>query len=287
MDPKRLKPLHVSLFIGIAFVACVLIITSSSWFESPTTQVHTNWRDVIRIGYAIEPPYAFLDSQGRVTGEAPEVAGVVARRAGIRTVRFVLCDFGDLIDSLIAGEIDMIAAGMFITPERAKRIDFSRPTTVVHPALLVARGNPQGLHSYVSIAANAKITVAALQGAVEHGQLLEAGVPASRIVVVHNAQAGVDALRKQAVAAFALSEPSLRYIATRNPDKYEVAAPFSPGRTPSSPPAVCAFAFRKDSDEMREAFNDILASYLGSAEHLELITPFGFGLHTLPDTSTP
>ncbi|MGN2393329.1 hypothetical protein ACTFO6_17800, partial [Pelomicrobium sp. G1] len=37
----------------------------------------------IRIGFADEAPFAYLDTQrGRVTGEAPEVARVILRRLG-------------------------------------------------------------------------------------------------------------------------------------------------------------------------------------------------------------
>lgn len=36
---------------------------------------------VVRIGYAVEPPFALVAPQGRVTGESPEVARAVWRTA--------------------------------------------------------------------------------------------------------------------------------------------------------------------------------------------------------------
>jgi polar amino acid transport system substrate-binding protein len=36
----------------------------------------------LRIGYAVEAPYAFLGTNGEVTGESPEVARRIASRLG-------------------------------------------------------------------------------------------------------------------------------------------------------------------------------------------------------------
>lgn len=41
---------------------------------------------------------------------------------------------------------------MFITPERCEQADFSNPEYVATTALLVQRGNPEGLSDYASVA---------------------------------------------------------------------------------------------------------------------------------------
>src|SRR3546814_5312836 len=47
----------------------------------------------IRIGYANEAPYAYMDSsQNRITGEAVEIARVVLKRMGINDVEGVLTE---------------------------------------------------------------------------------------------------------------------------------------------------------------------------------------------------
>lgn len=52
----------------------------------------------IRIGYANEAPYAYMDSkEARVTGESVEIARVVLKRMGIDEVEGVLTEFGSLI----------------------------------------------------------------------------------------------------------------------------------------------------------------------------------------------
>lgn len=60
-------------------------------------------------------------------------------------------DFGALIPGLQAGQFDMIAAGMFITPERAEQIIFSDPDYCVSNSFAVAEGNPLGISDFQSI----------------------------------------------------------------------------------------------------------------------------------------
>jgi len=47
-----------------------------------------------------------------------------------------------------------------------------------------------------------------------------------------------------------------------------------------------AFAFRKEDEDLRDAFDAALAEFIGTPEHLAIIAPFGFGEHNLPDTTT-
>ncbi|NTV62864.1 MAG: transporter substrate-binding domain-containing protein, partial [Oscillochloris sp.] len=103
--------------------------------------------DTIRIGYAVEAPFAFLAPGDVVTGESPEVARAVVQRLGITQITWVQTDFDQLIPELEEGRFDLIAAGMFITPDRAQRVAFSQPTFHVKQGLLVLVGNPYGLHS--------------------------------------------------------------------------------------------------------------------------------------------
>ena len=96
----------------------------------------------VRIGYAVEAPYAYL-ADGRVTGESPEVARAIFARLGIDSLVWVQQDFGALIDDLRRGRFDVIAAWMFITPERERQIAFSVPTFCVTAPAEVMRTSPE------------------------------------------------------------------------------------------------------------------------------------------------
>jgi polar amino acid transport system substrate-binding protein len=107
---------------------------------------------VVRVGFANEAPFAFIDtSSGRLTGEAPEIARVVFSRLGVGEIEGVLTEFASLIPGLKAGRFDVIAAGMYVTPERCREVAFSQPTYAVGEAFLVAAGNPLQLHGYEDV----------------------------------------------------------------------------------------------------------------------------------------
>jgi len=240
------------------------------------------------IGYAEEPPYAFALENGTVTGESPEVAKAIAARLGITNVEWRLVEFGDLIDELEAGSIDLVAAGMFITPERAGRVAFSEPTFHVRPGLLVARGNPADLHAYADVIARSRVRTAALHGSVEEELLRRMGLAEGRLFLVPDALTGRVAVESGLAQCLALSLPTLRWMEQRDVEgKIEVARPFA---VPDDPAiqrlGYGGFAFRRNDRERLRAWNAELSEYIGSREHLELVSGFGFTAEDLPGSMT-
>ena len=83
-----------------------------------TTLERAKAQGFIRVGFANEAPFGYATPDGKLTGEAPEVAKAVLAKMGIPQVDGVLTEFGSLIPGLKAGRFDIIAAGMFINPKR-------------------------------------------------------------------------------------------------------------------------------------------------------------------------
>lgn len=244
---------------------------------------------VVRVGYANEAPYAYVDPEtDRLTGEAPEIARVLFARLGVPEIEGVLTEFGSLIPGLQAGRFDVIAAGMYILPERCREIDFTNPTYSIGEAFAVEAGNPRNLHSYADVAADPKALLGVVAGTVERGYARAAGVPAERVVVFPDAPsalAGVAAGRIHAYAGTSLTVQDL-VSKTRN-GKVERAEPFEdPVIEGERVRGYGAFGLRKGDDALREALNRELAEFLGTEEHLELVAPFGFTIHELPGDAT-
>lgn len=239
----------------------------------------------LRIGYAIEAPYAFLDAAGGVTGESPEIARVVAARLGFGNVEWRQTDFDALIPELEAGRIDVIAAGLFITPERARRVRFSIPTIHVQTGLLVAGGNPRNLHAYEDVLTRPELRLAVLSGAVEEGLVRRMGFSARQLLVVPDASTGRVAVESKLADGLALSAPTIRTMAMRRQlGKTEMAAPFAQPRLAQEERlGYAAFAFRREDRRLNAAWDNALRSYLGSPEHLALIARFGFSKDELPE----
>lgn len=236
--------------------------------------------DGLRIGYAVEAPYAFVDDTGRVTGESPELARHVAGRLGL-AVTFVQADFGVLLDQLEEGRYDVVAAGLFITPERARRVRFSVPTFQAVGAALVRRGNPKGLHSLEDITA-AGATVVVLAASVEEALAARAGISQEHTIVVPDAAAARRALEAGRADLLMLSGPTVHWMATRDSAGVFEEADLDVGLARSGTVDLGGFAFRKDEDILVEAWNRELAGLIGTPEHLALIEPFGFTARFLP-----
>lgn len=232
---------------------------------------------VISVGYAVEAPYAFLTGDGKVTGESPEVARVIAQRLGIPRIEWRLTEFDRLIDELEARRFDVIAAGMFITPERAQRVLFSSPTFQVRTGILVRRGNPRKLHSIRDVSTNETVRIAVLRGSVEEKKILDLGVPRERVVSVPDADSGYGLVCLGRADALMLSAPTLRWMAARDAGNgTEMVALDDAAQALVPESGLGAFAFRMKDRALRDAWNAELAKFIGSDEHRRLVGPWGF-----------
>lgn len=240
-------------------------------------------RDTIRIGYAVEAPYAYIGADGRVTGESPEVARRIVERLHIPHIEWRLAEFAELISELEEGRIDVIAAGMFITPDRARRVSFSEPTFHVREGLLVARGNPHALHAYADILKDGRLKLAVLSGSIEEALLKDMGVGAAQLLSVPDAATGRAAVETDAAQGLALSLPPLRWL-TRPAmhTRTEIATPFTPPVSQQRYIGFGAFAFRKNDLSLQSAWSLAQADYIGGSAHRELVAGFGFDADELP-----
>ncbi|GMW03010.1 MAG: ectoine/hydroxyectoine ABC transporter substrate-binding protein EhuB [Candidatus Hydrogenedentota bacterium] len=243
----------------------------------------------VRIGFANEAPFAYVESaSGDLTGEAPEVLKTVMARLGVSEIEGVLTEFGSLIPGLKAGRFDVIAAGMYITPERCEQIAFSDPTYAIGEAFVVKKDNPLALHSYEDVAKHPSARLAVVAGAVERSYALACGVPQSRLVVFPDAPSAIAGVLSDRVDAYAGTSLTVRDLLEKsNNDALEQADPFTdPVIEGQSVRGYGAFGFRLADSALRDAVNSELASFLGSDEHLAMVQPFGFTQNELPGGMT-
>jgi polar amino acid transport system substrate-binding protein len=244
---------------------------------------------VIRVGYANEAPYAYLDTgSGKLTGEAPEIARVVMRELGVPEVEGVLTEFGSLIPGLKAGRFDMIAAGMYITPARCEQIDFSNPTYGIGEAFAVQAGNPLGLQSYDDIKANGEVKLGVVAGAIQRNYARDLGIPDAQVTVFPDAPSALAAVRSGRVDAYAGTALTVQdLLAKEGSGELERAEPFTdPVIDGKTVRGFGAFGFRQGDDELRAAVNEGLAAFVGTEEHAALVAPFGFTELELPGDVT-
>ncbi len=237
---------------------------------------------VVTVGFANEQPYGFREG-GELVGEAPAIHSEVFDRIGGIEVDGKQFEFGALIPALNADEVDVVSAGMFITPERCEQAAFSNPEYVAKTALLVESGNPKNLSDYESVAANSDARLAVMSGAVEVDQAAAAGVPKDRTQIVADQQGGLDAVKSGRVDAFALTDISLNWLAKDDPS-LEVTTSFVPVVDGEEQLGAGAAVFRQEDDELREAFNEELDALLQEeGAWLSLVEEYGFTEENKPE----
>jgi len=272
--------------VALIFLLLATLIGLCSLFpSSENTAARVARTGVIRIGYAAEAPFAFVDTQGQVTGESPAVARAIWQRLGISHIEWVQTDFASLIPQLRAGRFDQIASGLFIRPDREQLVAFTQPSLCLQPALLVRQGNPLHLRSLTDIANQENARLAVIAGAVEGEDAVRAGIPGDRILPFPTTDLALQAIRQGLADALALSAPAIKQLVATHPDMQRT----SPLTAPDTASGCAAFAFRLADTQLRQQFDQALEAFLGSHEHLQLLHTFGLGAEELPllHQSTP
>lgn len=132
------------------------------------------------------PPYNFINDKGEVDGFERELGDELCKRAGL-TCEWVQNDWDSIIPNLQSGNYDTIIAGMSITEEREKVIDFTQnyypPTTSAYMALTPDADIKGGV-------------VAAQVGTIQAGYVAESGAtllefatPDETVAAVRNGEA--------------------------------------------------------------------------------------------------
>ena len=253
-----------------------------------TTLQKAQEKGSVTIGFANEKPYAYQTADGELTGEAVEVARAVLKNLGISEMEGMLTEFGSLIPGLQAKRFDMVTAGMFITPERAKDVRFANPEYSIGEAIAVNAGNPLDLHSYEDIAAHETATVAVPGGAIEYDYLIAVGMQKERIVTVPDMPSALAALEAGRVDVITATGPSLQNtLDTADSPDFERVTDFEqPVIDGESVRGYGATAFRNEDTDFVEAFNAELKKLQDSGELLEIIQNFGFTEEELPGDVT-
>ncbi len=271
-----------SVTSGRFFITIFALVSLISPFivSAETTLERIQRTGEVRIGYANEAPFAYSDLQGNVTGESPEIAKVVFAKMGVNKIDAVLTEWGALIPGLKANRFDVIAAGMYITPERMQQVLFADPHYQLGDTLLMRKDSLENLGSFADIAKDPTLKLAVMAGTVEYDYAIAGGVDESQILQVPNTIAQFQAVMTKRADAAVGTRLTMEDMANKSRGVLEAVADFT-----DDPAHIGygALAFRLDDQDLRDAVNVILKEWIGSDEHLETVAPFGFDRSNLTD----
>jgi polar amino acid transport system substrate-binding protein len=231
-----------------------------------------DWRDHLTFGFLQEPPFCFRDRAGIVRGCDVELAAAVNALIGGGAFEPVETVFAELLPGLRARRW-MMTTGLFATPERRTLVDFSRPIWALPDGLLVRKADSARITGYRALAQDAKARLGVIIDQVQHKTAIRLGLPDERIEQFATQEEAAQAVARGRIDAYASVAMAHRgYLATA-PDPRMTAIQVSDGE---QPPAFGAFAFAKDATALRQAIDEALAVFLGSAEHRAIMRRYGF-----------
>lgn len=263
-----MKPMkHV--IAAVALGACLAGVTSMPALAADLDQLKE--QGFARIAIANEPPWTMVTTGGEVSGAAPDLARAVLNKMGVEDVVASVSEYGAMIPGVQARRFDMVAAGLFIKPERCEAVLFSQPDLCDAESFMIKAGNPLNLKSFADVASSgAKIGV--VGGGTEEKLAIEAGVDRANIVVVPDPQSGAKLLQDGRIDVYALPVLSISDLLKKAEDPS--LAMFAPVE---NTPIFCAgVAFRKQDGALRDAYDVALAEMKASGEFAAIIEPYGY-----------
>lgn len=221
--------------------------------------------------YLDEPPFCAPAADGPV-GCDVEVAFAVLRAIGIERIETRLVTFAELLPGVARGDWQ-INTPLFITEERARLVEFSRPVWSLADGLMVQAGNPKRLTSYQALAAHADARLVVVADQVQEQRALSAGLAPARVLRVATQPEAVAAVRAGRADAYASVAMAHRGFLRAAPDaKLEVVDFGADGAAA----AEGAYSFAKSNADLRRAFDTALGRFLGSPEHRAIMRRYDF-----------
>jgi len=173
----------------------------------------------LRVGLTLFAPWAARGTDGEIVGFEADVARQLAADMGVKA-ELLTYDLERLIPALESGEIDLIAAGLAITPERALHVNFSDPYAESGITLATHLGRTAGIDDIAALN-DAAVTIAAVDGSVAVA-LARRLWPRARLTVFASPEAASEALLAGEVHGYLEDEPVPTFLALENPTVVDV-----------------------------------------------------------------
>lgn len=182
-----------------------------------------------------------------------QIAKIIANELGMEPVA-VKMEFGALVDSLNNGTIDIICAGMSVTPERSQSADFT-DSYIDDEVVIVTKKDS----SYASATKLSDFTGATVLGQKDtfYDDLIEEIPEVNHATPVATVPLVVDAIEQGTVDAITFSSMSLPNLLENYTDLVKVELAEGEGFSDPSNPDNAAIA--KGQDEMLAKLNEIIA----------------------------
>jgi polar amino acid transport system substrate-binding protein len=200
------------------FIASLILVVASAQADVLEDILK---RGTVRVGVSLFTPWTFQDkaSAGGLSGFEIDVANKLAEDMGVKP-EYKLYVWEDIIPAVMKGEIDLIAGGMAITPQRALKIDFSQPYADSGISLVTNTEKTRNIKQLEEL--NQKAITIAVVSKTAANELAVRLFNNSTLKVVDTAQAAQQAVLSGEAHAWLASMPQPEFLALEHREKLDL-----------------------------------------------------------------
>lgn len=251
---------RVVRWIGLLGLIAVMTAAAGTAGAQESTLDIVKQRGTLIVGVKTDyPPYGYVDSTGTIAGFDIEMAKYVAAKLGVG-IELRPVTSANRIPMLQSKTVDLLAASLSITRQRAEVVDFSIPYIGIGGVFVVKKGS--GIKGYSDLAGK---TVAVVQGA-PSTQVLRREQPKATIVTFPDKPLAVQAVLQDKAAAFIEDAGPALIFTRQHPVLESVGESFEP--------QTLAMAMRQNDSKFRNAVNFALVDMWEDGTYLKLYRKF-------------
>jgi ABC-type amino acid transport substrate-binding protein len=170
----------------------------------------------LRVGTSADlPPLNMKNARGEVIGFEADLIAVLTEAMNLE-VRYVVKPFADLLPSLERGEVDLVIAGMTITPQRNARVAFAGPYFISGTSMVTRAGTFERVQSSEELD-HPDRTYAALESSTS-SRFIDEALPKAKQVTTSDYESAVKLLIDGKVDAVVADHLACKLAVWRNPD---------------------------------------------------------------------
>lgn len=210
----RILVLCLSVLSGWSLTPLPMAAAENGADSQPGTLKSILKTGTLRVGVSLFTPWAIKQRDGQLVGFEIDVAKQLAKDLGVKP-EFHVLDWEKIMPALLKREIDIIASGMVITPQRALKFNFSQPYDssgiglVTNISLTKSFNGPHDLN-------RSEVTITAVTGTISE-DVAHRVFPKATITTLSSSKEAIQAVAKGKVHAYVEHKPITTFIALDNP----------------------------------------------------------------------
>ncbi|UTF58559.1 transporter substrate-binding domain-containing protein [Gilvimarinus sp. DA14] len=202
--------------------ACLLIAGLFTVQAQADTLDKVLEKNTLRVGVALFTPWTIQNEKGDTSGFDVDIAKKLAADMGVNP-DIKVYEWEDIMPALDKGEIDVIAAGLAVTPKRALRLEFSNPYSESGVGLATNTEKTKHINSLAELNSD-KITIAVVNDSIG-ASLAPSVFKKAKIQTFDTSKEAEAAVLKGDAHGYVASQAVVRFFALDNSDTIDVPLP--------------------------------------------------------------